>query len=76
MFEGLPVIQVDKLDGTTNKNTIKKAIRSYITSDDFKAANFQNGWNKLFMKHRRRQILKDAKPLSAMDEKLTVEGKA
>merc|ERR1712194_328339 len=60
LFEGLPVIQMEHLDGETTRKDIVDAITNYVSSDSFKNNAF-DGWEKLFLRHQRRLIVQDTK---------------
>eukprot|EP00797_Seminavis_robusta_P010851 Sro1805_g298830.2 (163) ;mRNA; r:16189-16677 len=60
LFEGLPVIHMADMGEANSTQQFKDAIVNYIESDKFQESNFEAGWERLFLKHRRRQLLRDA----------------
>ncbi|CAB9522061.1 expressed unknown protein [Seminavis robusta] len=60
LFEGMPVILMPKLTHATSQQEFVDAIESYIASPNFQNANFTKGWGRLFLKHKRQQMLKDS----------------
>ncbi|CAB9503802.1 expressed unknown protein [Seminavis robusta] len=60
LFEGMPVVFVHNLASVTSRQEILDAIESYIASPKFQNATFEEGWGRLFLKHKRQQMLKDA----------------
>lgn len=59
LFEGLPVILMD-LEKATSQHDFVRAIQKYIASSDFQKDSFEKGWERLFLRHRRRQALEVA----------------
>ena len=57
LFEGLPVVQMPRMREASSRQDFVTAIESYISSDAFQQANFEEGWERLFLHYRRRQIL-------------------
>ena len=49
-----------QMDKATTKQEFVEAIQSYIESDAFQQATFEEGWDRLFLKYRRRQLLRDS----------------
>lgn len=67
LLEGLPVIQMSMYHDAYDKKKPKskqdfiEAIEDYIASDEFQNTNFEEGWQKLFLRHSRRKLLKDTR---------------
>ncbi|CAB9526292.1 expressed unknown protein [Seminavis robusta] len=59
LFEGLPVIQMPNMRNANSTQQFTEAIKSYIESDKFQNANFEDGWQRLFLKYQRQQLLHD-----------------
>ncbi|CAB9522064.1 expressed unknown protein [Seminavis robusta] len=57
LFEDLPVIQMEDLASVSSRQDFVDAIQNYIASDAFQNANFQRGWERLFLKSRRQELL-------------------
>jgi hypothetical protein len=59
LFDGLPVIHMPNMIEASSKQQFVDAIQNYIESDKFQKANFEAGWERLFLKYVRRQVLHD-----------------
>ena len=58
-FENLPVLELDmSAIYKMSKRQMLEAMRDYIQSDAFVKADFAKGWERLFLRYRRRHILK------------------
>ena len=58
-FENLPVLELDmSAIYRMSKRQLLEAMRDYIQSDAFVKADFAKGWERLFLRYRRRHILK------------------
>ncbi|CAB9513887.1 expressed unknown protein [Seminavis robusta] len=57
LFEGLPVIHMANLSEATSKQAFVQVIQDYLQSDAFRSTSFEAGWQRLFLRHRRRRIL-------------------
>lgn len=60
LFQGLPIVHMANMDDITSKQDFVDVIQQYIKSDAFQKANFEQGWQRLFLEFRRTQVLKDA----------------
>ncbi|KAL3904478.1 MAG: hypothetical protein SGILL_010054 [Bacillariaceae sp.] len=62
LYEGLPVIQMPNMDQATSRKEFVDFIQQYVQSEAFQNAtdSFAKGWERLFMRHKRRQVLHKA----------------
>ena len=58
MWEDLPAVVVDSWD--LSQKELLQALQSYVRSDKFLSADFNRGWERLFLGYWRRRVLKDA----------------
>jgi hypothetical protein len=61
LFKGLPVIIMPKMTKATNKQQFVDIIHSYIESENFQNATYEEGWGHLFFQHNRQDMLKYSK---------------
>jgi hypothetical protein len=61
LFRGLPIIVMPNMRKATSKQQFMDVIQSYIASEKFQNASFEEGWEHLFFQHNRQEMLKDAK---------------
>ena len=59
LFEDLPVIHLKNFNKIKTQQEMIDAMRQYVTSDAFLNNDFQKGWERLFLRYRRRQFLQE-----------------
>ena len=61
LFENLPVLEMNlRAMRSMSKLDMLRAMRDYVRSDAFVNADFEKGWERLFLRYWRRDILKAA----------------
>jgi hypothetical protein len=62
LYQGLPIIQMPLMDQAKTRDDYVEFIINYIRSARFQnaTADFEKGWERLFMRHKRRQVLQKA----------------
>jgi len=62
LFDGLPVIELPYNTNFTAYRTedYLRLMRDYVTSAEFLERDFDDGWERLFLKYWRQRVLRDA----------------
>lgn len=57
LHRGLPVIQLKNWNYTQDE--LVETMREYVSSEEFRTADFDTGWKRLFLRYWRRRVLAD-----------------